>query len=57
MSLIAFIAVAKAALLWASWSRWRHSRRQKILMGSPPGRSIPLDDRQLKRKLGTSVIT
>ena len=53
MSLIAFIAAVKAAFLWASWSRWRHSRRQKILMGnSPPARSMALVDRHLKRKVG-----
>src|ERR1700730_1689637 len=52
MSLIAFIAAAKAAFLWVSWSRWRDSRRQKILMGSnATGRSIALVDRQLKRKV------
>ena len=52
MSVIAFIAAAKAAFLWASWSKWRRSHREKILTGnSATGRSIALVDRQLKRKV------
>jgi hypothetical protein len=52
MSIIALLAAAKAAFLWASWSHWHHVRRQKILMGnSATGRSIALVDRQLKRKV------
>jgi hypothetical protein len=58
MSLIALIAATKAAFLCASWSRWRHSRRQKTLMGnSLPARSIAFVDRHLKRKVGHATTT
>jgi hypothetical protein len=59
MSLIVLIAVVKAAFLWASWSKWRQSHRQKILMGSngTAGRSIALVDRQLKRKVRSATKT
>lgn len=58
MSMIAFIAAAKAAFLWASWSHWKQTRRQKILMGaSATGRSIALVDRQLKRKIESATKT
>jgi hypothetical protein len=52
MSIIVLLAAAKAAFLWASWSKWRRSQRQKILMGNgTAGRSIALVDRQLQRKV------
>src|SRR5579862_3200515 len=58
MSIIALFAAAKVAFLLGSWSKWRHSRKQQILMGNhTTGRSIALVDRQLRQKAGNATRT